>query len=113
MVHDAIVARAVERQHRVRRDACGGEPVEVGPGAAQVAEPFLAHRRDELDRAREHRRVAIEARHAERVGDGQHRAQPAGVVADPGADHACPLVPQQERRVRGKDGVEVRHDRHG
>jgi hypothetical protein len=81
-------------------------------GAAQVAEPLLAHRGHELDRA-----ARAHAPPVERRRQRHQRGEPAPVVADPGRGEPHRAVgraaaPHEQGRGPREHGVEVRAHRH-
>ena len=102
---DALVAGAVERDHGVRVRAASREVV---LGAAQIADAFLAGRRDELDGA-----LSAHASAVDLGGEREHDRQPAAVVVDAGADEPLAVAANREIGLARKDGVEVRADDDG
>jgi hypothetical protein len=111
-VHHALVARAVEHHGRGGRPPGPRRLGEVVLGAAQVAEPLLAHRGHELDRA-----ARAHAPPVERRRQRHQRGEPAPVVADPGRGEPHRAVgraaaPHEQGRGPREHGVEVRAHRH-
>ena len=79
--------------------ACASRPaiVEVVLRAAQIAEPFFARRRDELDRAPRAPVATPSISSAMR----EHHRQPATVVVDAGADQPLAVAPHASDVPRG------------
>ncbi len=102
---DAFVAGAVERDHRVRLRAATREVV---LGAAQIADAFLAGRRDELDGALSPYASAVDL-----GGEREHHRQAAAVVVDAGADESLAVAANREIGRARKNGVEMRADDDG
>ena len=81
----------------------GGRGIEGGVHAAQVAEPFLAHRREQPHR---------HAPRAERGAGRRERGQPDGVVAHARADEPVALDAHGMGHVGVEHGVEMGAEHH-
>ena len=93
-VDDPFVAGAVERDHGVRIRAASREVVF---GASQIADAFLAGRRDELDGA-----LSADASTVDLGGEREHDRQAAAIVVDARADEPLAVAANREIGRRGE-----------
>ena len=99
---DPLVARAVECDHRVSVPAAGREVV---LGAAEVADAFLAGRRNELDRMLRRDADAVDLSR-----ERQHDREATTIVVDAWPDQPIRIATNREIGLSREDRIEVGTD---